>query len=223
MHLSTEPTPRVRAFAAATLFGASALEVLAMAHHPTAHGNSGDALVGAVTRIDGQNAIVHAAMIAMLLAVWIALGEYSAWRGARTATRIAGRLYAAGVAAMVGAALVNGFAMEAVATRALAAGGDAVHDAARLFPLAWALNQALAGFGVFALSLGIAAWSTELWRGPGRLARITAGYGVTMAAVVCLAYAAGLFRLDVIGMGAVVAAQGLWYALVGGVLWRGGD
>lgn len=221
MTLSAEPSPRVRRTAGAVLIAAAALSVLAMAHHPTAHGHAGADMVGELARIGPLSRAVHAAMIATVLAVWLALAEYSAWRGERTLVRMALRLYGVGAAAMTGAALVNGFALDTLAAGALHAGPEAMGDAARLMPLTWALNQALAGFGTFALTAGIAAWSLELWRTPGALARVTAGYGVAMALAVAVPFALGAFRLDVMGMAAVVAAHAVWYAGVGLLTWRG--
>lgn len=221
MATDADVSPRARALAGAVLIGATVLSIVAMAHHPTAHGSAPDQMIGALVRIGGPSRIVHAAMIATVLATWLALGEYSAWRGRDGAVRIAERLYVFGVAAMIGAALVNGFVVDALAGRALQAGPDATREASAVLPLAWAVNQALAGFGVFMLSGGVAAWSLELWRTASPLARVTAGYGLVMTTSLCLAFALGAFRLDVQGMASVVVAQGLWYALVGLLLWRG--
>jgi len=41
-----------------------------------------------------------------------------------------------------------------------------------------------------------------------------------MALAACGAFALGLFTLNVGGMGAVVAAQAVWYVLTGAVMWR---
>jgi len=134
--------------------------------------------------------------------------------------RVAARLYGLGALAMIGAALVNGFAVDTLAARALAGGLEAMDDAVRVIPLTWALNQTLAGFGVFAMCGAIAAWSLDLWQVPGTLARLAAGYGVMMALAACGAFALGLFTLNVGGMGAVVVAQAVWYVLMGVVMWR---
>jgi hypothetical protein len=217
----TEPSRRTRLAAGATLVVASVAAVMGMAHHPTARAHDGAAIVDELARLGTLNTAVHGAMIVSIVAVWLALGEYSAWRGARSANRIAERLYGLGAAAMIGAALVNGFALDGLATNALAAGPGAMQRAARAIPLAWALNQALAGFGVFVLSGGIAAWSLAAWRDPGKLARLSAAYGVLSGAGVFIAYAAGAFRLDVAGMAGVVALHSAWYALVGLRMWRG--
>ena len=214
-------SPRTLRIAGATLVTASALAVLAMSHHPTAHGGTGAEWVSDMARVGGLSRGVHAAMIATVVAIWLALDAWSQARGGRGAVRVAVKIYGLGALAMIGAALINGFAVDSLAARALAGGLDAVDDAVRVVPLTWALNQTLAGFGVFAMCGGIAAWSLDLWRVRGTLARLTAGYGVLMALVTCGAFALGLFHLDVRGMGAVVVAQALWYVLAGAVRWRG--
>lgn len=207
--------------AGATLLGASAMALLAMSHHPSAHGGSGSEWLSEMARIGTLSRGVHAAMIAAVVALWLALDAWTHARGGQGTVRVAARLYGLGALAMVGAALINGFAVDSLAARALTGGLEAMDGAARLMPLTWALSQTLAGFGVFAMCGGIAAWSADLWRVPGTLSRAAAGYGLLLALIVCGTFATGLFRLDVRGMGAVVAAQAVWYVLVGGVLWRG--
>ncbi|TNJ33932.1 hypothetical protein E1B00_11435 [Arenimonas terrae] len=154
-----------------------------------------------------------------MIALWLALAEWTAWRGTALA-RIAEKLYGLGAIAMIGAALINGFAIDHYASSALQGGPDALRDAARVMPLAWSLNQTLAGFGVFALSGGIVAWSIDLWRGPGVLARVAATYGVVVMLGLCATFAFSAFELDVTGMAAVVLAQAFWYVTTGIVSWR---
>ncbi len=213
-------SPHPLRIAGATLVTASALAVLAMSHHPTAHGSTGAEWVSEMARVGSLSRGVHAAMIATVVAIWLALDAWSQARGGRGAVRVASKIYGLGALAMIGAALINGFAVDSLAARALAGGLEAVDDAVRVVPLTWALNQTLAGFGVFAMCGGIAAWSLDLWRVPGTLARLAAGYGVLMALVTCGAFALGLFQLDVRGMGAVVMAHCVWYVSAGLVMWR---
>ena len=95
-----------------------------------------------------------------------------------------------------------------------------LRDAARALPLAWSLNQTLAGFGVFALSGGIVAWSVDMWRVPGVLARVAAAYGVAVMLGLCATFAFGALQLDVTGMAVVVVAQAIWYLTTGISSWR---
>ena len=219
MSLPTPPSPLARRLVGGTLIGASLVSVLAMSHHPTAHGMTEELWVADLVRIGTLSRPVHAGMIVCVIAIWLALGEWSAWRG-NALTRIAEKLYGLGAIAMIGAALINGFVIDHLANNALQDGAEGLRDAARVMPLAWSLNQTLAGFGVFALSGGIVVWSVDLWRVPSVLARVTAAYGLVVMLGLCGAFAFGLFPLDVRGMGAVVVAQAVWYALAGLSSWR---
>jgi hypothetical protein len=219
MSLPTPPSPLARRLVGGTLIGASALSLLAMSHHPSAHGMTEELWVADLVRIGALSRPVHAGMIVCVIALWLALAEWSAWRG-KALTRIAEKLYGLGAIAMIGAALINGFVIDHLASNALEDGAEGLRDAARVMPLAWSLNQTLAGFGVFALSGGIVAWSLDLWRLPGVVARVTAAYGVVVMLGLCGAFAFGFFPLDVPGMGAVVAAQAVWYVLAGLSSWR---
>jgi hypothetical protein len=214
------PTPRSLKIAGATLITSSALAVLAMSHHPTAHGNTTSEWVGNMARVGDLSRGVHAAMIGTVIAIWLALDAWSDARGGRGEVRVAARLYSLGALAMIGAALVNGFILDSLASRALADGPEALQDMAQLVPLLWALNQTLAGFGVFAMSGAIGAWSIDAWRVPGVLSRVTAGYGLLMTLVACGTFTLGLFQLNVSGMAAVVVTLGVWYMLLGVVMWR---
>ncbi|WP_176693222.1 hypothetical protein [Arenimonas terrae] len=217
--MPTPPSPLARRLVGGTLIGASALSLLAMSHHPTAHGMSKELWVADLVRIGALSRPVHGGMIVCVIALWLALAEWTAWRGTALA-RIAEKLYGLGAIAMIGAALINGFAIDHYASSALQGGPDALRDAARVMPLAWSLNQTLAGFGVFALSGGIVAWSIDLWRGPGVLARVAATYGVVVMLGLCATFAFSAFELDVTGMAAVVLAQAFWYVTTGIVSWR---
>jgi hypothetical protein len=217
--MPTPPSPLARRLVGGTLIGASALSVLAMSHHPTAHGMSKELWVADLVRIGALSRPVHAGMIVCVIAIWLALAEWSTWRGGALA-RIAEKLYGLGAIAMIGAALINGFAIDHYASNALQDGPDALRAAADVMPLALSLNQTLAGFGVFALSAAIVAWSIDLWHLPETLARVASAYGVVVMLGLCGAFASGLFPLDVRGMGAIVVAQSAWYALAGLSSWR---
>jgi hypothetical protein len=214
MSVPTPPSPLARRLVGGTLIGASALSLLAMSHHPTAHGMTDELWVADLVRIGALSRPVHGGMIVCVIAIWLALGEWSAWRGGAL-TRVAEKLYGLGAIAMIGAALINGFAIDHLASNALKDGAEGLRDAARVMPLAWSLNQTLAGFGVFALSAGIVAWAVDLWRVPGVFSRVAAAYGVVVMLGLCSAFAFGLFPLDVRGMSAVVVAQATWHLMFG--------
>ncbi|MCQ4164720.1 hypothetical protein [Tahibacter harae] len=212
-------SPARHPVAAAVLIAAAVLQLAAMAFHPVAHGDSAAERVASIAAQAPLSAHVHGLLILLVLAAWLALAQYSGPRAQRPLVRCAGRLYGLGVAAMSGAALVNGFAAGHFAARALRASETVQAAAPAVLLFAAALNQALAGFGTLLLSCGIAAWSLDLWRAPDGLARLVSVYGMAAATACAIAYLGGL-RLDVAGMGAVLLAQALWYVLLGVLLLR---
>ena len=215
--IPTSYSPRARRISAFVLIAANLLAVPAILHHPTAGPHDAASLVAAIDRIGTFNAAIHGTLIALMLATWLALGEFSAWRGAgRTLVRCAGQLYGAGVAAMSGAALINGFVIVRLARDVARVGVDAFAQMSRL---CWAANQTLAATGLILLSLGIGAWSLHLLhdRGP---ARALGAYGM-LATLVCIGgYATGAFVLNVGGMVILICTHALWLVGAGLLMLR---
>jgi hypothetical protein len=215
------PRPPATRLPALVLIGAGIAGALVMAFHPSAHGTGVEARLHGLAAISPLAMHVHMAMIACVVAVWLAL----AWIARQSPSGwvwLAARLYALGAAAMVGAALLYGFITGAYLGRALPAVATAM-DALPPVLLAFSANQVLAGFGTLVMSAAIVAWSVALVRMPGRLARVCGVYGIGAGWACIVAYASGLLSLDVAGMMAVVVAHGAWYCLLG--LWslRGGQ
>lgn len=205
---------------AIVLLAASLLEILAMAFHPTARGFGTQAWLDDVVAISMLSLHVHMAMIALVIATWLALSWALRDVGSLALSWAAGKLYGLGVGAMTGAALVNGFATGDYARRMLRMDDLDVAASLSTMTFAHSLNQALAGFGTVVLSCALVAWSINLARGPGRLAKIAGFYGLVAGAACCIAYASGALRLDVHGMMAVVVVQAVWCVLVAGSLLR---
>lgn len=219
MHPPVPVSPARHPVAGAVLITATLLQLAAMAFHPVAHGDSAAERIASIAVQAPLSAHVHGLLMLLVLTAWLALALYSGPRAQRPLVRCAERLYGLGVAAMLGAALISGFATGHFALRALRAGEGVQAAAPAVLLFAAVLNQALAGLGTVLLSGGIAAWSLDLWRAPGGLARLVSVYGMAAAAACCIAYLGGL-RLDVMGMGAVMLAQAPWYVLLGVLLLR---
>ena len=95
--------------AGAVLIGGSILEIGAMAHHPSVHAHDIAAVLVQLQALSAVSAWVHGVLIALLLSVFFALTEFAWQRGiTRPAIRAGLIAYAAGVVAMLGAALVDG-------------------------------------------------------------------------------------------------------------------
>lgn len=189
--------------AAGAAMAAAALGiVVAMAHHPT-HVDS--------RSIGG----VHAALILFLLLVAWGFASFVLWRGIRAPLLLLGLLaYGVSLFGHIGAATVNGFAVPALAAHGEPIGRDTLR-------LAWELNQALAGLGVFMTALAYLLWSAHLLRDHAPSARITAVLGLAAGAAAPLLLVTGVTRMDVTGATLVYGLQVAWAALVGIQLMRG--
>jgi len=206
--------------AGAVLIGASVLEIGAMAHHPTAHAHDMAALLVQLQALSAVSAWVHGVLIALMLTVFFALTEFAWQRGiTRPAIRAGLIAYAAGVVAMLGAALADGFVTPRVATLSTVVSATDLQVTAQLLKLCMLFNQALAHLGAVAMSVGITAWSLDLVRGAGAeraLGVFGAAIGLGSAGALIL----GALQLDVHGMMLVLVLQVIWTIGVGVLLLR---
>lgn len=206
--------------AGALLIGASILEIAAMAHHPSAHAHDIAALLVHLQALSAVSAWVHGVLIALMLTVFFALTEFAWQRGiTRPAIRAGLIAYAAGVVAMMGAALVDGFVTPRVATLSTAVSATDLQVTSQLLKLCMLFNQALAHLGAVAMSVGIAAWSLDLVRGAGA-ERALGVFGVAIGLGSAGALILGAVQLDVHGMMLVLLLQVIWTTGVGVLLLR---
>jgi hypothetical protein len=210
-------SPRARTVAGVALLSTAALSVVAMLHHPTAHGHDAASVVRSLLDVANLSAHVHGGLIAMLpLSSWAML-EFSIARGLhRAPVRAALALYWVGTIAMLAAGLINGFVISRVAAYFSAADAAAQAQGHALFALTWAMNQTAAVFAVLVHAAAIVLWSLGLTheRGTARLlgiAGLLAGIGCAGALLLH-----GV-KLDVTGMLWVAIVQSAWQAGVG--LW----
>ena len=185
-------------FGGAALIAAAAGTVLAMAHHP----------VGAHSGVLGP--AVHAAMIAFVTLTAFGFASFAAARGAARPAILAGLvLYASALFGHVGAAMINGFVVPALAGR----GPVAVdHD---IFLLAWEANQALAKLGVIASSLAFLFWSLDFLGRSGAEPRAIGMVGLAAGIAPPALLLAGVIEMDVAGAFLVYAVQAAWGVCVG--------
>jgi len=110
--------------------------------------------------------------------------------------------------ANAGAATVNGFAAPALAAH------GASHEA---FDTLWFVNQALAGLGVAAGGMAYALWALALWRRH----KLAASLGLLAGPVPALLLLGGWIDMHLHWAILVYAAQALWAALAGWLLFSG--
>lgn len=200
------------------LVAATIVSIVAMAHHPSVGSHEPGAAIAEIGTKATLNRLVHGVLIALMgLELWAFTVFVDRLRGARDAVRLGLVAYAIGIGAMIGAALVSGFVLTALAAHYAEAGSDPVAFA-NLARLAMTGNQALAQLGTIAISVAILAWSIALLH--DRAQRVLAIVGLAASVLPALALVAGVIRLDVRGMTLVVVAEAIWNLAVGFALIR---
>ncbi|HSS06115.1 MAG TPA: hypothetical protein VLK83_03150 [Rhodanobacteraceae bacterium] len=196
------------------LVAATLLSILMMAHHPSVGAHDAAAAVAEMSAKADLSRIVHGVLIALIGAEFFAFLVLCDRLGAgRNVVRAGLVAYAIGTGAMIGAALISGFVISALASHY---DGLSAADAATfvdLSRLSMAGNQALAKLGVLAMSAAIIAWSIALLR--DRTNRWLAVVGFIAGAAPAVALLAGAIRLDVVGMTIVVLCQAVWNVFAG--------
>ena len=198
-----------------TLIAAPVLSVFAMAHHPSTGGSGTAERLAEMVRESTISSAVHGALIALMIATLIGFFTVAGLLGWGSARVRAGAIaYSIGVVCMVGAALVSGFIIGALAERYVDATPTEMEVAVPSFHLAHGANQALAKTGAVAMSAGIFFWSWVMLRGAG-LQRGLASLGLLVGLAPVVGPVSGRLTLDVHGMLLVVVAQSLWTVGVG--------
>ena len=190
------------------------LSVFAMAHHPSAGASGAAARLAEMAREATLSGIVHGALIALMLVVFFGLVGLAGVLGFGLGRVRAGLIaYSAGVVCMIGAALLSGFIVPALAG-SYAGSPETAEALVPIFSLCFRANQALAEVGVVAQSAGIFFWSWVLLGRSGWV-RGVGWLGLGAGAVPILGLLSGRLHLDVHGMLAVVVLQALWTIAVG--------
>lgn len=188
------------------------LAVAVVAHHPTSLAGPDDGLL----MRDWSNTFVHRAMIVCLLIGLFAFPAM-AWRLGTDSLRVqTGVLsFVLGMQALIGAALINGFVLEAVAT---SISDPAAREAA--FQTLWAVNQALAGLGISLVGLAVTLWSISLL-GRDAMTRLTGGIGIAVGLLALGWVVAGQGRFGLYQAMTATVAFALWALLVAVQMIRG--
>jgi hypothetical protein len=214
------PTAKSARAAGALLIGGSILEIAVMAHHPSVHAHDVATVLVQLRALSAVSAWVHGVLIALMLTVFFALTEFAWQRGiTRPAIRAGLIAYAAGVVAMMGAALVDGFVTPRLAILGAGLGAADLSIMAQLLHLCMLFNQALARLGAVAMSAAIIAWSLDLLLRAG-LERALGVFGVAIGLGSAGALILGALQLDVHGMMLVLVLEVIWTIGVGVLLLR---
>lgn len=214
-----EASSRESFWAGIVLVAAPLLTVFAMAHHPTAGGESTAERLASMVRLGALASWVHGILIALVLAIFLGLLAFAARLGWSFPVRAGAIVYGLGVVCMVGAALVSGFIVPGLAERYVDASRAAMEAAMPAFHLSHEANQALAKVGTVAMSAGIFLWSLVLVNRPGWL-RALGLFGLLVGSFPVLGLLLGRLELDVHGMFLVVLGQALWQVAAGAWMLR---
>lgn len=198
-----------------TLIVATLLSVVAMAHHPTLTTPDIGQALQQLKDLANLSGWVHGVLIALMLLIYWCLTEYSLHCGVGKPLVRAGLVfYGAGMAAMIGAAVVSGWLMERVPYLLPNSGDADLHTLAMFINFSGGMNRALANLGAVAMSAGILAWSLGLLH-DGGWTRAVGALGMLAGLAPALLLISGSMRLDVHGMMLVVLIQGAWNIAVG--------
>jgi hypothetical protein len=204
------PRLKSRRHAAVLMGGGAALSVLLMAHHPTILSSTVAGALAQLQHIAFVNRLVHAGLLVVLVAIFVGflgLADRLGWT--RLSVRAAAAFQGCGLVCMIGAALINGFLLSALAGKNIDQPPEVVEALRHLLVSCHLANQTLAQAGTVALSIAILAWSLAM-RGAGRAAFALALIGLIVGALPVVLLVGGQLQLDVRGMGGVVVVQALW-------------
>ncbi len=199
----------------------AALTIAAVARHPSiapAHGPA--AVFAQLIALSVVDEVVHGVLIVMVGALLFGLTVFSMRRGLHREHVLAGLIaYALASCATIGAALIDGFLVPALAARYAAATPASAGIALDILAACAATIQVLTKFGIGATALAVTLWSAGLVRSAGAL-RTTGIVGFASEAL-SIAVLVFVGHLNPHSLGAIVIVQSIWYCAIGALLIRG--
>lgn len=201
------------------LVTASILSMFFMWHHPEIGSHDVQGQIAEINHKAFSSRIVHGVLIALLLPYCLGFMQFVQSRKTQGGvSNIALLSFVLGCSLMVGAALISGFIIPAVASSYIGAGDTELIVFKAIQRLSWHSNQALANTGTIAWLVAIILWSLTLVR-EVLIIKVSAVLFSITAAVTLLFFVLGLFSLNVAGMTFVVfllAAFSLYVAYLMG-------
>ena len=195
------------------------LSDVAVAHHPTVMARTASEALPAIVRLGALDRTVHGSLIAICAVSLCGMTVFSLRRGATRLTSLAGLIaYGLGTLTIVGAAVLDGFAIPAIAERYVAAGAEGLQAASGLLAFCSIAIQVLTKIG-FVLTAGAAlAWSIGLVRDSGfaRIAGFT-GFAYGMASTGLIFTGGALTPRTLLPL---VVLQTVWYCTFAALLMR---
>jgi hypothetical protein len=193
--------------------------IFAVAHHPTVSARGPAEAMAQMVQLATPDRIVHGALIAMMAVLLFAFTIFSLRRGLHRETSVAALIaYTIGTAALIGAALFDGFLVPAIAERYAGASPGAVKAAGQFLVAGALMIQILSKLGFVAMSTAVALWSADLIATPGPL-RATGVIGL-VSGIAAVGISAWAGSLNPHSLSAIVIVQAIWYLAVAVLLVR---
>jgi len=167
------------------------------------------------------NGWVHGILIALYLVQVAGFYGLSRQLGfGRPLVVVAMVFYVAGVLAMMGAAVINGFALSMFAGRYVHFAPDHAAAIGASINLAGSVSATWAGIGATATSAAITAWSCAMLNRSSTV-RAIGGFGILLGIATVAILVTGTLILNVHGFLLLVVTQAIWTIVTGMQLARG--
>jgi hypothetical protein len=195
--------------------------VAAVAHHPSVHHAASNAdLLAQMVRLSAVDEAVHAVVIVAVCGLLFGLTAFADRRGLRDGAVLAGLVaYAIGVVFAIGAALIDGFLIPAIAARYATAPPARIDTALQLVTVSAMTIQIATKTWLLATSFAVVIWSWVLIR-HGSLPRAIGALGI-LATAALLGVLAFTANINAHTLGLVVVLQTIWYVAIGALMIRG--
>lgn len=191
------------------------LFLVAISHHPVARAPASAELLASITQLAPMDRLVHGVLIALLAAMTYGLIALSIRLGlARTSVLAALVVFALGVVVTVGAGIVDGFMVPALAAHFAGKSPDEVRIGIDLLVTAGIAIQACTKVGLVLMCAGIFLWSVALASIAQLATRLIGALGF-VAAIASIVALAMLGTIGVHALLGVAALQAAWYLAIG--------
>jgi hypothetical protein len=204
-----------------TLILSALASLIAVAHHPrVSHATSRADVMAQIVRSSVLDEAVHAVVVVAACGLLFGLTAFAARRGLRNDAVPAGLVaYAIGTVFAIGAALIDGFLIPAIAARYATAPPAKIDTALQLLAVCAMTIQIATKTWLLAASFAVVMWSSVLVRHGGLLRAVgVVGVVATAVLLVVLAFTA---NVNPHSLGFIVVLQTIWYVAIGALMIRG--
>ncbi len=219
-HAQHNPTTNARTVGWILIAGATLSLGFAMAH-PQLTAHELNAVLRQMIAGATFNGWVHGILMALYVILAAGLLGFSRLLGLdRPLVSLGMVAYGVGIIAMVGAAVINGFALSLFAGRYAAVKPEQANAVAASINAMGSISGAWAGVGAVASSMAILVWSVTLLRFGGGW-RVAGVIGMAIGAATSVMLISGTIILNVHGFMLLIFSQSIWIVAIGYLLLGG--